>query len=94
MKVFWTNKAVEQLKAIHNYHAQISPEYATRLVDIITKRSEQIGNFPNSGRMLPEINLEQIREIIEANYRVIYYVGVDRIDVLAVVHGQQKLSSP
>jgi plasmid stabilization system protein ParE len=43
--------------------------------------------------MLPEINLEQTREIIEANYRIIYYVGVDRIDVLAVVHGQQKLSS-
>ena len=93
MKVFWTNKAIEQLKAVHNYHAQISPEYANRLVDLITKRSEQIGNFPNSGRMLPEINLEQIREIIEANYRIIYYVGVDRIDVLAVVHGQQKLSS-
>jgi plasmid stabilization system protein ParE len=71
MKVFWTNKAIEQLKAVHNYHAQISPEYANRLVDLITKRSEQIGNFPNSGRMLPEINLEQIREIIEANYRVI-----------------------
>lgn len=81
------------MKAVHNYHAQISPEYANRLVDLITKRSEQIGNFPNSGRMLPEINLEQIREIIEANYRVIYYVGVDRIDVLTVVHGQQKLSS-
>ena len=93
MKVFWTNKAIEQLKAIHNYHAQTSPEYATRLVDLITKRSEQIANFPNSGRMLPEINLEQTREIIEANYRIIYYVGVDRIDVLAVVHGQQKLSS-
>ena len=93
MNVFWTNKAIEQLKAIHDYHAQISPEYATRLVDLITKRSEQIANFPNSGRMLPEINLEQTRAIIEANYRIIYYVGVDRIDVLAVVHGQQKLSS-
>ena len=93
MKVFWTNKAIEQLKAIHNYHAQISPAYATRLVDLITKRSEQIANFPNSGRMLPEINLEQTREITEANYRIIYYVGVDRIDVLAVLHGQQKLSS-
>ncbi|MEB3309171.1 MAG: type II toxin-antitoxin system RelE/ParE family toxin [Snowella sp.] len=93
MKVFWTDKAIEQLKAIHNYHAQISPEYATRLVDLITRRSEQIANFPNSGRMLPEMNLEQIREIIETNYRIIYYVGVDRVDVLAVVHSQQKLSS-
>jgi plasmid stabilization system protein ParE len=43
--------------------------------------------------MLPELNLEQIREIIETNYRIIYYVGIDTIDILAVVHGQQKLSS-
>ena len=39
MNVFWTNKAIEQLTAIHSYHAQISPQYATRLVDLITKRN-------------------------------------------------------
>ncbi|MFN6142804.1 MAG: type II toxin-antitoxin system RelE/ParE family toxin [Pseudanabaena sp.] len=47
----------------------------------------------DSGRMLPEINLEQIREVIEANYRIIYYVGSDRVDILAVVHGAKNLSS-
>jgi toxin ParE1/3/4 len=93
MNVFWTNKAIEQLTSIHRYHAQISPQYATRLVDLITKRSQQIGTFPNSGRILPEINLEQIREVIEANYRIIYYVGSDRVDILAVVHGAKNLSS-
>ena len=93
MNVFWTDKAVEQLTAIHNYHAQISPQYALRLVDRITKRSQQISTFPNSGRALPEINLEQIREVTEANYRIIYYVGSDRIDVLAVIHRTQNLSS-
>ncbi|MFN9228495.1 MAG: type II toxin-antitoxin system RelE/ParE family toxin [Pseudanabaena sp.] len=93
MNVFWTNKAIEQLTAIHSYHAQVSPQYATRLVDLITKRSQQIGTFPNSGRILPEINLEQIREVIEANYRIIYYVGSDKVDILAVVHGVKNLSS-
>ncbi|MGB0561769.1 MAG: type II toxin-antitoxin system RelE/ParE family toxin [Spirulinaceae cyanobacterium] len=93
MNVVWTDKAVEQLTAIHSYHAQISPEYATRLVDLITKRSRQIAAFPKSGRMLPEINLEQIREVVEAHYRIIYYIGADRVDILAVVHGAQNLSS-
>ena len=81
------------MTAIHSYHAQVSPQYATRLVDLITKRSQQIGTFPNSGRILPEINLEQIREVIEANYRIIYYVGSDKVDILAVVHGAKNLSS-
>jgi len=43
--------------------------------------------------MLPEINLEQIHEVIEANYCIIYYVGSDRVDILAVVHGAKNLSS-
>ena len=93
MNVFWTNKAIEQLTGIYNYHAQISPQYATRLVDLITRGSQQIGTFPNSGKMISEINLEQIREVIETNYRIIYYVGSDKVDVLAVVHGAKRLSS-
>jgi plasmid stabilization system protein ParE len=43
--------------------------------------------------MLPEINLEQIREVIEVNYRIIYYVDSDRVDILAVIHGAKNLSS-
>ncbi|MEB3232368.1 MAG: type II toxin-antitoxin system RelE/ParE family toxin [Leptolyngbyaceae bacterium] len=93
MKVFWTDTAIEQLTAIHAYHAQLSSEYATRLVDRITKRTQQVGAFPNSGRVLPEVNLEQIREVIELNYRIIYYVGLEQIDVLAVVHGAKNLSA-
>jgi plasmid stabilization system protein ParE len=36
--------------------------------------------------------LEQIREVIEGNYRIIYYVGLDQVDVLAIIHGGQNLS--
>jgi len=47
------------------YIALDSPEYAKRMVDRITRRSQQIANFPLSGRKVPEYNLEQIREVIE-----------------------------
>lgn len=58
MKVYWTQTAIENLSAIYNYVAQTSPQYASRLVDRITKRSEQITTFPLSGRSVPEFETQ------------------------------------
>lgn len=86
MKVEWTDSALEQLWAIHEYIAQSSPEYAQRVVDRVTRRSQQIRDFPLSGRIVPEFEAPQIREVIEGPYRIIYYIKPDQIDVLAVIH--------
>lgn len=92
MKVYWTQTAIENLSAIYNYVAQTSPQYASRLVDRITKRSEQITSFPLSGRTVPEIETPQIREVIEGSYRIIYYIKPEQIEVLAVIHGSQQIT--
>ena len=86
MEVYWTDTAQGHLAAIHAYIAQDSPEYATRVVDILTYRSQQIGQYPRSGRMVPEYEHKQIREVIEGSYRIIYHIKADQIDVLAVIH--------
>ena len=93
MKVYWTQTAIENLSAIYNYVAQTSPQYASRIVDRITKRSEQITIFPLSGRTVPEFENQQIREVIEGLYRIIYYIKPEQIDVLAVIHGSQHIKS-
>jgi len=90
VKVHWTDTAIEHLTAIHDYIAQGSETYAKRVVDRLTRRSQQIGNFPLSGRIVPEFNVEQIREVIEGQYRIVYYIKPDQIDVLAVIHGVQQ----
>ncbi len=92
MKVYWTDTAVKHLSAIYAYIAQNSPQYAARVVDRLTRRSEQIANFPLSGRIVPEFQTEQIREVIEGSYRIIYYIKPDQIDVLAVIHGSQQIT--
>ena len=86
MKVFWTDTAQAHLAAIHDYIAQDSPEYAKRTVDRLTRRSQQIAGFPLSGRRVPEYEMDQIREVLEGSYRIIYYIRPDQIDVLAVIH--------
>jgi plasmid stabilization system protein ParE len=45
-----------------------------------------MAEFPLSGRRVPEYDMEQIREVIEGAYRIIYHIKPDQIDILAVVH--------
>lgn len=91
MRVHWTNTAIDHLVLIYEHVAHDSKPYADRLIDKLTRRSEQIGTFPLSGRMVPEYRDESIREVIERPYRIIYRIKADQIDILAVVHGAQEL---
>ncbi len=91
MKVYWTLNAIKHLTNIYEYIALNSPTYARRMVDRITQRSEQISTQPFSGRKVPEYETEDIRELIEKPYRIIYRLKQDQIDVLAVIHGAQLL---
>jgi toxin ParE1/3/4 len=92
MKVHWTSTAEGHLDAIYAYIFQDSPEYARRMVDKLTRRSQQIAEYPLSGRKVPEFDVDQIREVIEDPFRIIYHIKADRIDVLAVIHGAMNMS--
>lgn len=87
MKVHWTETAEGHLDAIYAYIAQDSPEYGKRMVDRLTRRSQQIAKFPFSGRRVPEYAVDQIREVVEGYFRIIYHIQSDQIDVLAVING-------
>ncbi|WP_226992310.1 type II toxin-antitoxin system RelE/ParE family toxin [Desulfatibacillum aliphaticivorans] len=60
-------------------------------MDRITRRSQQIADQPFSGRKVPEYESDDIRELIENPYRLIYRIKPDQIDVLAVIHGVRLL---
>lgn len=87
MKIHWTKTAQDHLEAIYAYIAQDSTEYALRMVDRLTRRSQQIADAPFSGRRVPEYDLDHIREVIERPYRIIYLVEPNQIVVIAVIHG-------
>jgi plasmid stabilization system protein ParE len=88
--VHWTQTALRHLSAIHDFIAQDSPHYAREVVDRITGRSGQIGHFPESGRAVPEYPSDKVREVLEDPYRIVYRVGSERVDVLAVIHTSRR----
>jgi len=91
MKVHWTKTAQAHLAAIHQYISQDSVEYARRMVDRLTRRSEQISAFPYSGRKVPEYEADDLREVIEGPFRLIYRITPEQLDVIAVVHAARDL---
>jgi plasmid stabilization system protein ParE len=92
--VHWSTTATEHLAAIARYIGRTSPVYAERMVDRLLARTAQLSEFPESGRPVAEASDEQVRELLEGPYRIIYFVQAARIDVLAVVHGRQDLRWP
>ncbi|HZH29635.1 MAG TPA: type II toxin-antitoxin system RelE/ParE family toxin [Pyrinomonadaceae bacterium] len=86
MRVLWTDAALGQLEAIRDYHVRTSPEYARRVIERLVKRSEQITSFPHAGRMVPEYEIDEVRQVLESSYRIIYLIKEDRIEVLAIIH--------
>ena len=91
VEIIWTEFAVEDLRSIHEYISKDSKVYADRQVDKIIKRVDQIGNFPKSGRMVPEFNVEILRELIEGNYRIIYRISSDSIAIVRIHHAAREL---
>jgi len=91
VKVHWTDTARDHLRAIHTYIARNSPQYALRVVDRLSRRSQQIAEFPLSGPEVAEFGVPQIRQVLERPFRIIYYIRPDQIDVLAVIHGARQI---
>ncbi len=91
MRVHWTDTALAHLVAIHAYISQNSTTYAQRVVDRLTRRSQQIADFPLSGRVVSEYEVAQVREVIEGPFRIIYHIKADQIDVLAVIHAARQV---
>ena len=90
----WTEQAVTQLGAIAEYIAVSSPVYAEQVVDRVVGRLEQARRFPDSGRVVPEYEAPDVRELLEFPYRLIYRVRADAVEVLAIVHGRRDLGGP
>ena len=90
-EIHWTITAGEDLREIEEYISRDSPVYAVRMVDRIIESVEQLELFPQSGRMVPEFEREDLRELICRPYRIVYLHHDDEVTVIRVVHGARDL---
>ena len=93
MKILWTEPAVEDLRNLHGYIAKDSDVYASSFVQRIILAVDRLSDFPRLGRMVPEAEQETIRELLYQNYRIIYRIKSDLVEILSVIHGRRDLGS-
>ena len=90
--VIWSIPARNDLEQIFDYIAQDSTFYAKKVVKDIVEKSMTIEDFPKKGRVVPEINEPDIREVFIYSYRLMYQITSKDIYILGVIHGKRDFS--
>jgi plasmid stabilization system protein ParE len=90
-RVKWSPRAAEDLEAIAEYISLDSPAYAKSVVKTIVEITRKFSQFPLAGRIVPELNNENIREWFAYRYRIIYRLDQNVVTVAAIVHGRRML---
>ena len=90
-RVIWTRQAVEDIEAIKSYVARDSVRYAALLVERIVAAVGRLESFPESGRVVPEVGDDTLREVIYGAYRIVYRVQAETVQVVPVHHAARLL---
>lgn len=91
MKIFWSPLAVERLESIFEYISKDDSVAAHKIIERIFKKVESLSKFPERGRKVPEANREEIREVFESNYRIIYRLDAKKLFILTIRNFKQLL---
>jgi plasmid stabilization system protein ParE len=88
--VTWTARARADLKAIHDYIAKDSPLNAKPVVREMRRKTDALDETPLLGRVVPELDDPEVREIPAYSWRILYHVRERRVFVLTVVHKRRQ----
>ncbi|MFX0102563.1 MAG: type II toxin-antitoxin system RelE/ParE family toxin [Candidatus Hodarchaeota archaeon] len=91
-KIKWSLPAINDLESICDYIARDSPSAAEKLATEINERVKGLEKFPRMGRIVPEREDPDLRELILGNYRIIYRITDGDVEILAIMHSKRKFS--
>ena len=86
MTLVWTRRAIADVQSITQFIAQDSPHAAQLVTQRLIAAVERLALFPQSGRIVPEIDDPLIREAIQGSYRIVYRLIRQELHILTVHH--------
>lgn len=90
-EVIWAEPALQELDAIAEYIALDNPAAASDLVQRIFYKTERLENFPQSGRIPPELPNSVYREVVVPPCRIFYREDEKRALILYVMREERQL---
>lgn len=91
MKIVWSPLSFKRLENIYEFISDKDPVAAQNLINRIFERIESLTKYPERGRKVPEINRNEIREVFESEYRIIYKIEPKKILILTIRNFKQLL---
>jgi plasmid stabilization system protein ParE len=86
-EIVWSPQAISDVESIRSFIGRDSVLYAELVVARLISAVERAGAFRDSGRVVPELGDPILREILWRNYRVVYRVRGEGVEIVTVFHG-------
>jgi plasmid stabilization system protein ParE len=88
----WSPEAIDDIQAIATHIECHSHWYASSVTARFVRIAENLAEFPESGRVVPELDETDIRESFVYSYRLVYQIFPDHVVMLTVLHMKQLLA--
>jgi plasmid stabilization system protein ParE len=85
----WALRARADLVTIGRYIARDDRRAARRWVEKLRVRAREAAAAPGAGRRVPEVERDDVREVVLGSYRIVYRVERSGISVLTVFEGHR-----
>jgi len=92
-KIIWSPRAASNLEEIYKYIAKDTEYYAALFAKRVMTIIKSIPQFPKAGRVVPEYRDINLREKIYENYRIVYRLKEEFVEIVAICHSAKPLNN-
>lgn len=80
-----SESAVRDLEDVREWYvSQSAPQLGERLLSEVMLEIEQLSEFPESGRIVPEFDTPWLRELVRPPFRIVYRLGNEHVRIVRV----------
>lgn len=93
IEVIWSPRALADLEEIRAYIDTDSPAWADLTVRRLVAAVERLQQFPDSGRVVPERRVPELREVVSGPFRIVYRRQSTTVEIATVFRGSRDFSN-
>jgi toxin ParE1/3/4 len=85
--------AVRDLESVRDWYvSQSAPEVGDRLIREVLACLDQMADFPESGRVVPEFDQPRLRELVRPPFRIVYRLEPELVRIVRVWRTERLMS--
>ena len=94
-QITFAASAIKDLEDVQAYYSgEGAPDAGVRLTAGIISKIERLSAHPLSGRVVPEFNVEHLREIIFPPFRIVYRHDKNSVRIVRIWRSERLLKMP